>query len=71
MGKFDQNQYDRWHSDPENWVWDTFYFNTKGDRCFRQKKQEHGWTINFGNPNSVFLFLMILCISIFLANTFS
>ena len=72
MGKFDQNQYDQWHSDPENWVWEMFYFNPKDDRLFPPKRiKEMGWTINFGNPNSVFLFLIILCIIIFLGKTFS
>jgi uncharacterized membrane protein len=51
----------RWHNDPDNWVWGMFYYNPEDPRLFLPKKiKEFGWTINFANPNSVFMILLIL-----------
>jgi uncharacterized membrane protein len=51
----------RWHNDPDNWVWGMFYYNPEDPRLFLPKKiKEFGWTINFANPNSVFIILLIL-----------
>lgn len=55
-----------WHNDPDNWVWGIFYYNPKDKRMFPPKKiKELGWTINFANPNSVFIcvvFILVLMI---------
>lgn len=60
-----QNQYDK---DPDNWIWGFFYYNPKDSRLFPPKKiNEFGWTINFANPNSVFLAIIIIAILIIIS----
>lgn len=57
-----ENQ-DKWQNDPEKWIWGIFYYNTEDNRLFPPKKiKQLGWTINFGNPNSVFLIIVIIAI---------
>lgn len=52
-----------WHQDPDNWIWGIFYYNPKDVRLFPPKKiKELGWTINFANPNSVFLVLVLIAV---------
>lgn len=51
----------RWNENPENWIWGIFYYNPEDPRLFPPKKiKELGWTINFANPNSVFLAFIII-----------
>jgi uncharacterized membrane protein len=61
-----EEEKNNWHNDPDNWIWGLFYYNPKDKRMFPPKKmKEFGWTINFANPNSVFLtvvFILILMI---------
>jgi uncharacterized membrane protein len=58
----------RWHNDPENWVWGMFYYNPEDPRLFPPKKnKEFGWTTNFANPNSVtVMIILILVLLIFI-----
>ncbi|MFH6993137.1 DUF5808 domain-containing protein [Flavobacterium sp. FlaQc-48] len=50
-----------WNNDPDNWVWGIFYYNPKDNRLFPPKRiKEMGWTINFANPNSVFLVIILI-----------
>lgn len=61
----DPNKEDRkkWNNDPENWIWGIFYYNPKDNRLFPRKRiKQLGWTINFANPNSVFLVLVLIAI---------
>ncbi|MBE8727201.1 DUF5808 domain-containing protein [Flavobacterium hungaricum] len=52
---------EQWHQDPDNWIWGMFYYNPKDARLFPPKKvRELGWTINFANPNSVFIAFVII-----------
>ncbi|MEN2402398.1 DUF5808 domain-containing protein [Flavobacterium sp. MC2016-06] len=51
----------RWHNDPNNWIWGIFYYNPEDKRIFPPKKiKELGWTINFANPNSLFIVFIII-----------
>ncbi|SHL85403.1 DUF5808 domain-containing protein [Flavobacterium chilense] len=53
------------NNDPENWIWGIFYYNPKDNRLFPPKRiKAMGWTINFANPNSVFLGILIIAILI-------
>lgn len=57
-----------WKNDPNNWIWGIFYYNPKDSRLFPPKKtKELGWTINFANPNSVFVAIAIIAIVIIIA----
>ncbi len=59
---------DRWHRDPDNWVWGLFYYNKEDSRIFAPKKiREMGFTINFANPNSVLSIVLILAFMVFIA----
>jgi len=56
-----------WNNDPNNWIWGFFYYNPKDNRLFPPKRiKELGWTINFANPNSVFLVLVVIAILLIL-----
>ncbi|AWK03200.1 hypothetical protein HYN56_02780 [Flavobacterium crocinum] len=66
-----EEEQNNWSHDPDNWIWGLFYYNPKDKRMFPPKRiKEMGLTINFANPNSVFLcvimilILMILCESV-------
>lgn len=66
--KPDQENQNEWNNDPDNWIWGIFYYNPKDNRLFAPKKiKELGWTINFANPNSVFIALIIIAILLILA----
>jgi uncharacterized membrane protein len=55
---------DNWRKDPSNWVWGIFYFNKEDKRMLPPKRiKEMGWTVNFANRNSVFLFLIVIVIA--------
>jgi uncharacterized membrane protein len=59
-----------WHADPNNWKWGLFYYNKADKRIFPPKRiMGMGWTINFANPVSIVVFVLliaaIICISIF------
>ena len=57
----DEEQSEIWRKDSNNWVWGIFYFNPKDKRIFPPKRFKYtGWTINFGNPVSVWGFIFSL-----------
>ena len=62
----DQETKERWHKDPNNWIWGLFYYNKLDPRLLPPKRiAALGWTVNFANPKSIFLlagFLMIFFI---------
>lgn len=59
----DEETQNEWQNDPDNWIWGIFYYNSKDNRLFAPKKiKQLGWTINFANPNSLFLVLLIVAI---------
>jgi uncharacterized membrane protein len=56
--------YDKWQNDPDNWVWGIFYYNPEDHRLFPPKRiKQLGWTLNFANPNSVFLAIVLIAIA--------
>lgn len=58
-----QETQNEWNNDPDNWIWGIFYYNPKDNRLFPPKRiKELGWTINFANPNSVFLVIILITI---------
>ena len=60
-----KEQLDNWHNDPSNWTWGLFYYNKEDKRIFPPKRISGlGWTINFANPFSILLFLIIIGIII-------
>ncbi len=57
---------DRWSKDPNNWIWGMFYYNPKDKRIFPPKKFPWmGWTVNFANPKSIIVFLIIFLLLFF------
>jgi len=56
---------EKWHQDPNNWVWGIFYFNKEDTRVFPPKRMAWaGWTVNFANPVSVLVLVITLIIII-------
>ncbi|MFD1601170.1 DUF5808 domain-containing protein [Flavobacterium artemisiae] len=52
---------ERWNQDPDNWIWGIFYYNPEDTRLLPPKRiKELGWTVNFANPNSVFLVFVFI-----------
>lgn len=47
-----------------------FYYNKQDKRLFPPKRMGLGWTVNFVNPLSVALFLLILMVIFFLSKLF-
>jgi uncharacterized membrane protein len=63
--KSNKEVFQQWHDDPSNWKWGIFYFNKKDKRLLSPKRiQELGWTINFANPYSIVLLIMIIILAI-------
>ncbi|CAM3984625.1 MULTISPECIES: DUF5808 domain-containing protein [Flavobacterium] len=54
----------QWHQDPNNWFLGIFYYNVEDKRILPPKRIAWmGWTVNFANPLSVSLLLIILLIA--------
>lgn len=65
-----EEEENNWSNDPDNWIWGLFYYNPKDKRMFPSKKiKEFGWTINFANPNSVFLAVVLILILMILSES--
>ncbi len=53
--------YNEWHNNPDNWKFNFIYYNLLDKRIFPPKRfKGMGWTINFANPNSTLVFILIL-----------
>lgn len=60
-----QETKEKWNQDPNNWIWGIFYYNKEDKRLLPPKRIPFmGWTVNFANRNSVFLFVFIMLIVI-------
>ena len=45
---------------PEHWKWGIFYYNKDDKRIFPPKRNPaFGWTVNFANPKSVFVLILM------------
>ncbi|SDI30758.1 hypothetical protein SAMN05421846_10683 [Chryseobacterium taeanense] len=53
------------------WKLGIFYYNKKDKRLFPPKRTGLGWTVNFANPFSVTLFILILIAIILITKRFS
>ena len=61
----------QWHQDPNNWIWGIFYYNKADNRILPPKRIAWmGWTVNFANPVSVsiFLILILLVFTVLISN---
>jgi len=64
QGKPSKETLEKWHKDPDNWVFGIFYFNREDRRIFPPKRiMWTGWTVNFANPKSVFILVAIVAIA--------
>ena len=54
----------QWHQDPNNWIWGIFYYNKADNRILPPKRIAWmGWTVNFANPISVSIFLILILLA--------
>ena len=61
MEKPSKETLEKWHQDPNNRKWGSFYYNKEDHRLLPPKRIAWmGWTVNFANPKSVALFAVIL-----------
>jgi uncharacterized membrane protein len=62
---------DEWHRDPNNWVLGVFYFNQKDKRLLPPKRLSFlGWTVNFANPFSILLLVIIVLAIVIVEHVF-
>lgn len=55
-----KEQKENWHNNPNNWKLGIHYYNTEDPRAMVAKRIKWmGWAINFANPKSVLLFVVI------------
>lgn len=70
----EETKYDEGHNDPANWTWGIFYHNKEDKRLFPPKRSDSpgwGWTVNFANPNSILVLLVILAITLWISFSIS
>ena len=61
MEQPDKETLEKWHKDPNNWKWGCIYFNKEDQRLLPPKRITWmGCTVNFANPKSVLLFIVLL-----------
>jgi len=53
---------DHFNKKSSPWKFGIFYYNKEDKRLFPPKRLGLGWTVNFANPLSVIVFLLILII---------
>jgi len=52
---------EQWHKDPNNWKFGLFYYNKDDKRLLPPKRYKFmGWTVNFANPASVLILVLLL-----------
>ena len=60
MNKPSKETLEKWHKDPANWKWGSFYYNKEDNRLFPPKRIAWmGWTINFANWKSIGAFVLL------------
>ena len=66
-----QKQEDKWHNDPKNWKLGIFYYNKQDKRIFPPKRNKYlGWTINFANPISIIVLVLLVMILVAISSFF-
>ncbi len=69
MNKPSKEILEKWHKDPNNWKWGSFYYNKEDKRLLPPKRIAWmGWTINFANWKSIGFFLLILLFTLIFIN---
>lgn len=53
------------------WKLGIFYYNKKDKRLFPPKRTGLGWTVNFANPFSIALFILIIMTIILITKHFN
>lgn len=67
-----REQFEKWSKDPANWKLGIFYYNKEDKRLLPPKQNKMlGWTINFANPVSIFIFALFLLAVVFILNLLS
>lgn len=57
-----QEQIEKWHNDPANWIGGMIYYNKQDARVLVDKSPKWaGITFNFANPKSYLVFLGAIC----------
>lgn len=65
--KSSQEKLEKWHQDPNNWIWGIFYYNKEDKRLLPPKRAAFmGRTVNFANKKSVLFFVFIMLMIILL-----
>ena len=65
--KFKEDEEERWRNDPENYHWGISYFNPKDLRIIVPKRiTEMVWTLNFANPYSLLIIIVLITIAVLL-----
>jgi uncharacterized membrane protein len=70
----DNNEIENQHpeEDDSKWIFGIFYFNRNDKRIFPPKRQHWmGWTVNFANPYSVIVMIIILVAAIYCTRFFN
>lgn len=61
----EDKQAEQWRKDPKNWKYGLFYYNPEDKRIFPRKRiREMGWTVNFAQKWSVFVFVLIMVLAL-------
>lgn len=64
-----QDELDRMRLDPDNYKWGIFYYNPRDSRIFLPKRIPlMGFTLNFANPYSYLILIMLLAVILFLTS---
>jgi uncharacterized membrane protein len=71
MEKPSKETKENWLRDNKYWKWGVFYYNSEDKRIFPPKRNPWmGWTINFANPISIFMAVLLIVGIIGISNYF-
>lgn len=65
-----KEQLEKWHKDPNNWTCaGQIYYNKEDERLLPPKRVAWmGWTVNFANPKSIGLLVVVLIVVYLMIN---
>ena len=64
-----KEDFENWHDDPNNWIWDIFYFNRDDKRIFPPKRNNFGRTVNFANPISILAMIALIILIVIILHS--
>ena len=71
MGKPSKETKENWLKDDKYWKWGVLYFNPEDKRIFPPKRIPWmGWTVNFANPISILMAVILIVSLIGITNYF-